>query len=442
MSVRLFDVLVTTEKLDAVFSDEALIAAMVRFETALARAEAAHDVIPREAAEAISRSLAEATFDVQAIASAARRSGTIAVPFVEMIRLDVRATEPSAAIYVHWGATSQDVTDTAMALCLMDARGIIDADHQRLASGLRQLSDAHASTVMLARTLLQPAVPTTFGLKVAGWYASVQRAYRHMDAAFEDARVLQLGGPAGTLASLGDSGLDVTDSIAAALQLEVPAAPWHTHRDRLASLVGACGVYAGTIGKIARDISLLMQHEVGEASEPGGGSSSMPHKRNPAGCAIAIAASHRLPGLVAAFLSAMLQEHERAVGGWHAEASIVSESVQATGSAAAAMADVVEGLTVDAERMAANLRATNGTVYAERAMTLLTPQLGTRLASWIVADALAMAAQPGTSFRDALAANEQAREALGAALTTLDEPESYLGSSEHFRRRLLNTAND
>ena len=230
---------------------------------------------------------------------------------------------PQRRAFVHWGTTSQDLSDTALVLCLAAAARILEADHARLARALRRLSETHKATVMLARTLLQPAPPITFGLKAAGWLAAASRGQARLKAAFREACVVQFGGASGTLAALGAAGPDVAKALAAELELPLPDAPWHAHRDRLAHLVGACGVYAGTLGKIARDISLLMQHEVGEASEPGGGSSSMPHKRNPAGCAIVLAAANRLPGLVSAFLSGMVQEHERGLGGWHAESSTI-----------------------------------------------------------------------------------------------------------------------
>ncbi len=209
-------------------------------------------------------------------------------------------------------------------------------------------------------------------------------------------------------------------------------------RDRLAWLVSACGIYTGTLGKIARDLSLLMQHEVGEASEPGGGSSSMPHKRNPAGCAIVLAAANRLPALVAAFLAGMVQEHERGLGGWHAEAATVVAAVQATGSAVAALAGAMEGLRVDPERMRANIAATRGAIFAERAMVLLAPSLGREQAGKIIASALAGVAKDGAAFAELLARDPAVIAAIEpAALSSLEDPGAYLGSAEHFRRRLI-----
>ena len=438
MSVRLVESLATTEPLADVFSDEAVLAAMVRFEVALARAESRAGVIPASAAEAIAHAAVPEALDAAVIARAARETATIAIPLVDALTARVRAADPAASTFVHWGATSQDVSDTALVLCLVRALPILKADHERLTAALRRLSDRHAETVMLGRTLLQPAPPITFGLKSAGWFAASSRAGAQLASAFDEACVLQFGGASGTLAALGARGLIVAAELARELRLPDPGAPWHAHRDRLASLVAACGIYTGTLGKIARDVALLMQHEVSEAAEPGGRSSTMPHKRNPAGCAVALAAATRVPALVAAFLAGMPQEHERGVGGWHAEAATVSAAVQATGAALASMADVIEGLSVDPERMRANIAATRGLVFAERAMMLLAPKVGRESAHRIIAGAIDAARGGGRSFVDALAEDPQAVEALEPAdLSSLASPDAYLGVAEQLRRRLL-----
>ncbi|MPY90306.1 MAG: 3-carboxy-cis,cis-muconate cycloisomerase [Luteitalea sp.] len=439
MSLRLFESLATTELLAEVFSDASLLASMLRFEVALARAEARVGVIPVAAADRIADAAVVDAFDPAAIARVARASGTIAIPLVERLTARVRAANPDGATFVHWGATSQDVSDTALVLCLVRARRILVADHERLASALRRLSDQHAGSVMLARTLLQPAPPITFGLKVAGWFGAVSRGGARVDSAFNDACVLQFGGASGTLAALGAHGLTVAEELARELELTNPDAPWHAHRDRLASLAGACGVYTGTLGKIARDVALLMQHEVGEVAEPGGASSTMPHKRNPAGCAIALAAAIRVPGLVSTFLSGMPQEHERGVGGWHAEAATIAAIVQATGAALAALADAIEALSVDAGRMRANIAATRGMVFAERAMTLLAPELGRDVASRLIARALDVTRREGHNFVETLAADAEVAAVLAHAdLSSLGTPEAYLGAAEQLRRRLMN----
>ena len=389
MNVRLLESLATTDALADAFSDAALLSAMLRFEAALARAQAHAGLVPASVADAIAAVPLDA-FDAGAIARSARASGTIAIAFVQMLSARVEANAPAAAPFVHRGATSQDVTDTALALCLRRAGEIIARDHQRLATALRTLSDTHRDTVMLGRTLMQPAAPITFGLKAANWFGGIVRAYARVHEAFANARVVQFGGPAGTLAALGAHGPAVAERLARELDLAWPGAPWHTERDRFAAVVTSCAIYTASLGKIARDASLLMQFEVAEAAEPGGGSSSMPHKRNPSGCALILAAANRVPALTSAFLAGMVQEHERSVGGWHAEGITIAEVVQSTGSALAAAADLVEHLTVDRDRMRRNLEATRGVVFA-----------------------------------------------VGDQAPSTDKPEDYLGAAETFRRRLL-----
>lgn len=437
----LIDALVRSPEMEAAFSNAALIAAMLRFEVALARAEARAGVVPDAAAAAIA-SIKPDAFDATAIVSAARASATPAIPFVEALVAAVGAADPEAAKFVHRGATSQDVTDTALVLCLRGAIASIAATHTRLSAALRRLSDQHASTVMLGRTLLQPATPITFGLKAAGWLGSLDRSYTQVAAAFDRACVLQFGGAAGTLAALGPDGLRVSENLARELELPLPDAPWHAHRDRPAALVAACGVYAGAIAKGARDVALLMQAEVAEASEPGGGSSTMPHKRNPAACVVAIASASRLPGLVATMISGMAQEHERGAGGGQAEWATVADAVMSMGSAAAAFALAVEGLQVDAAAMRRSIDGTRGAVFAERAMMRLVPALGRERATRIVAEALAATAH-GTDFADALFAHGDALAVLtDEDRRTLTSPEAYLGSAEAFRRRLLHENRD
>jgi 3-carboxy-cis,cis-muconate cycloisomerase len=439
MGLRLFDSLASTEPLADLFSDAAMLAAMLRFEASLARVEARLGQIPASAAAAIERAADPAAFDSSAIARAARSSGTITQPLVEMLRARVRETDPDASTFVHWGATSQDVSDTALMLCLARAADVLASDHERLASSLKRLSDDHAATVMLARTLMQPAPPITFGLKAAGWYGAVSRSGARLTAAFRDACVLQFGGASGTLAFLGAQGPAVAEALARELDLRLPDAPWHSQRDRLATFVSSCGVYVGSLGKIARDVSLLMQFEVAEAAEPGGGSSTMPHKRNPAGCAVALAAATRVPGLVASFLSGITQEHERGVGNWHAEATTIVSVVQSAGAALAAVAGVIETLRVDAVRMRANIAATGGLVFAERVMMLLAPKIGREAAGRHIKEAMQAADRDRQSFVTALAAIPEVSAALSATeLISLESPEAYLGSAEEFRQRLLN----
>ena len=442
MSGRLIESLATTPALAALFSDESVLQVMLDFETALARAEARHGLIPMEAADAIAAAARPDKLDISVLAEAAFRAGTPTIPLVKMLTDLVRKTDAEAARFVHWGATSQDVADTAMSLLLKRAEPILIADMLRLEKALANLSERHKKSVMLGRTLLQPATPVTFGLKAAGWLASVCRGRRRLQKAFRVAVVLQFGGASGTLASLGDRGVHVAETLSADLGFgDAPAAPWHTQRDQLATLICACGVLTGSLGKMARDISLLMQSEVGEAFEPGaegrGGSSTMPNKRNPAACSLTLAAAHRVPGLVASFLSAMLQEHERGVGGWQAEWPIIAAAVQSTGVAIASMAEVAEGLSVDAQKMRLNLENTNGAIFAERAMMLLGAKLGRDVAHKVVEAAVRKSVKEGRNLAAVLAETPEVAAHLGSAeLKELETPEEYLGSAEAFRKAL------
>ena len=446
MSGRLIDSLATTPTLAALFSDESVLHALLEFETALARAEAQCGVIPAAAADAISAAARPGNFDISALADAAFRAGTPAIPLVKMLTDRVRKTDAEAARFVHWGATSQDVADSAMSLLLKRAEPILIDDLSRLEKVLANLSESHKDTVMLGRTLLQPAPPVTFGLKAAGWLASARRGRRRLQKAFRVAAVLQFGGASGTLASLGDRGIPVTEALSTELGFwKSPPAPWHTQRDQLATLICACGVMTGSLGKMARDVSLLMENEVGEAAEPGGegrgGSSTRPNKRNPTACVLTLAASHRVPGLVSSFLSAMLQEHERGVGGWQAEWPIVAAVVQSTGVAIASMAEAAEGLSVDREKMRLNIENTNGAIFAERAMMLLGAKLGRDVAHKILNAAVKKSAKEGRNLSAVLAEVPEVTIHLGPAdLKQLETPEQYLGSAEAFRKALASEA--
>ena len=437
MTSRLIDSLATTDALADSFSDEAVLRAMLDFEVALAGAAADAGAIPSPAADAIARAARTDRFDAAAIAREARQSGTVAMPFVRALIDAVRRDDAGSVDHVHFAATSQDVTDSALVLLLLRAKPAVAGDHERLVSALRVLSESHAATVMLGRTLMQPAVPITFGLRAAGWHAAAGRSWRRLSRRWDEAMVVQFGGAAGTRAAAGEHGEAIERGLATRLGLR-PAAPWHTERDGLGALIAAAGLYCGVLGKIARDLALLMQHEVGEVSAAGGGSSTMPHKRNPAGCAIAIAAATRMPGLVAAFLTGMVQEHERSLGAGQAEWPTIAAAVQTTGAAVAALADVAGTLTVDAERMRANLDATKGVVFAERAAALLRAKLGRDEAQRLVTSALQRTRESGEPFGDVLRNMPDVAAALGPdALAGVDRVDACLGDAERLRRRLL-----
>jgi len=422
MFTRLIESLAATEALSGVFSDHSVLQAMLDFEAALARAEARCAVIPERVAAPITDAARAEDFDIAELTRLSLRAGTPAIPLVKMLTARVGAIDPEAGGFVHWGATSQDVTDTALMLLLRQCRHILQADHERILAALRRLSNDHAATVMLGRTLLQPAPPVTFGLKAAGWCAAVRRGWERVSSRFDEALYLQFGGASGTLAALESRGLAVSEALAIELDLKLPDGPWHGHRDRLGALMAALSIYIASLGKMALDIALLMQFEVGEVAEPGGdgrgGSSTMPHKRNPTACMLTLASAKRVPGLLADFVGGMIGEHERALGAWQAEWPLVHGIVQSAGVAVQSMAEVAEGLTVDAARMRANLESTQGTIFAERAVMMLAPSMGRDAARRTVEDAL----------RDAGAPPD---------LPGLHTPEEYLGSAEEFRRRLL-----
>jgi 3-carboxy-cis,cis-muconate cycloisomerase len=442
VSARLIDGLATTGALANLFSDESVLQAALAFEVALARAEAGLGIIPQAAADAIERAARTSDFDVAKLAHDALRAGTVSIPLVKALTAHVRVTDSAASCFVHWGATSQDVADTALMLLIKQAQPIISADLTRLEESLRRLSDEHLHTVLLDRTLLQAAPPVTFGLKAAGWHGAIRRSRARFESALSEALVVQFGGASGTWAALGRQGLAVGRGIARELELGFPDASWHTHRDRPAAMIVACGVLTGCLGKMARDISLLMQSEVNEVAEPGGegrgGSSTMPNKRNPIACAVTLAAAHRVPGLVATFLSSMVQEHERAVGDWQAEWPTIAAVIQATGLAAASMAEAAEGLDVNKARMRANIVSTRGTIFAEKAMILLAGRLARAVAHRVLEEATRRSNAEGRRLSEVLADLPEVRHALDSeTLANLDAPGDYLGVADALQANLL-----
>jgi 3-carboxy-cis,cis-muconate cycloisomerase len=444
LAARLIESLATTEPLAELFSDTSILQAMLDFEVALARAEARGGIIPKSAADSIAAAATTDQLDIKALSRSMFRAGTPSIPLVQALTEKVKARNREAGGWVHWGATSQDVADTALVLLLKRARTILAGDLQRLEKALTTLSEEHKATVMLGRTLMQAAPPVTFGLKVAGWLGAVSRSGKRLASAFDEALVLQFGGASGTLASLADKGTIVAHALAEELGLRCADAPWHTHRDRLANLVCCCGVVTGSLGKMGRDISLLMQSEIAEVAEPGGdgrgGSSAMPHKRNPIACALTLASAERVPGLVASFLSAMVQEHERAVGGWQTEWPTIASIVQATGAAASSMAEVAEGLSVDRTRMRQNIANSEGMVFAERAMMLLAAELGRDVAHKLLEEAIQTSTTQNQDLATLLAELPQVSSRLNrSVLEQLEIPEQYLGSAEAFREALLNS---
>jgi 3-carboxy-cis,cis-muconate cycloisomerase len=432
-----------------IFSAESTLRQMMRVEAALAQAEAQCGVIPTRAARVIhdvAQGEIDDVLDTDGIAAGAEQGGNIAIPFVKQLTSAVAKVDAEAARFVHWGATSQDILDTALVLQLREALAALDHTLAAAQSACAALAMAHRHTAMVGRTWLQHALPTTFGVKAAGWLEALDRSRVRLRHAASQAAVLQFGGAAGTLASLGSAAPAVTQALALQLGLTAPDMPWHTHRDRLAEVATTLGVLTGTAGKIARDISLMAQTEVGELREPGapgrGGSSTMPHKRNPVGCAAILTAAVRVPGLVSTTLSGMVQEHERALGGWQAEWETLPQITALAGGALRHLAAVLDGLEVDAQRMADNLSQTRGLILAEAFMLALGPHIGRLQAHELVERATQQAVQRGCDLRtamgDALNADAATRDLLDADdLDRLSRPENYLGEAVAFTDRVL-----
>jgi len=355
---------------------------MARFEGALAAASARNGMFPASHAETIRKICDGASFDAPALAKQARIAGALAIPFVKALTEKVAAVSPEAARYVHFGATSQDVLDTAAVLCMRKACERISALAVALGDASATLAKRHRATPMVARTLLQPAAPVPFGWKAAMWLAPLARSYPCFRGAAREACVLQFGGAAGTLAAFRDKASAVARGLAEELGLKT-AVTWHSARDGFARLGAEIAVLTGLAAKIARDVTLLAQPEISEAAEPTlegrGGSSSMPHKRNPAGCLLALEAAARAPGLAATLLGELAPEHERGLGQWQSQWLTLRELASAGASALAAMSEVLKGLEVDPKAMAANLERTNGLVFSEALASRVSRPVADRL---------------------------------------------------------------
>jgi 3-carboxy-cis,cis-muconate cycloisomerase len=347
----LFEALFVPDSLREAVSGRAWIAAMLEAERALAVAEGRLGVIPVEAAEQIAAACKAETFDPEGIGAEGRLAANPAEPLVRALR---GAVGGSAARYVHWGATSQDVLDTAAMLVARRSLQLILRDLDAVAAACARLAEEHRATVMAARTLLQQAVPTTFGLKAASWLVGVVEARGRLAGV---RLVAQLGGAAGTLASLGDRGTDVLREYSKEVGLAEPEVPWHTMRVRVGELGGALALAAGACAKIALDMTLLAQTEVAEVSTGDEGrSSTMPHKRNPASAVTAIASARLAHAHAGVLTASLVQEHERATGAWQSEWTALSGALAYAGGAAAATHSALFALQVDGERMRENLR--------------------------------------------------------------------------------------
>jgi 3-carboxy-cis,cis-muconate cycloisomerase len=434
--------LLSSAAMRGVCDDRACLQDMLDFEAALARAEAAIGVIPRSAVTPIAAACRAESFDLDALAEAATRSGNLAIPLVKTLTANVARADAEAARYVHWGATSQDVIDTATMLGLRAAIDALLVDLDRAIAGFAKLARQHRATAMVARTWLQHALPMPFGLKLAEYAAALHRSRTRLKRLRAEALALQFGGAAGTLAALGDMGLEVAEKLAAELKLPLPEAPWHTHRDRIAEAASVFAILAGTCGKIARDVSLLMQTDVAEAFEPAGegrgGSSTMPHKRNPVACASALAAATMAPNLAATIFAAQVQDHERSAGPWHAEWPTLPTLQLVTSGALAAIVDIAEGLEVDVARMGVNLDATHGLIMAEAVTMALAGKIGKSDAHHLIEAASRKAVGEKLHLRDVLTGDPKVTALLDAGkIAELFEPMAYQGVSQALIDRLL-----
>ncbi|MGH2663285.1 MAG: class-II fumarase/aspartase family protein [Actinomycetota bacterium] len=426
----------TTPRMAEIFSERSRFAAMLRFESALAQAEARAGVIPMEAAEAIAAVAQVDRFDVQAMLDDAAVAGTPAIPVVR--RLTELAAEAGRG-YVHWGATTQDATDTGLMLQAREGLDALDEDLVGLGAACTTLAEEHAATIMLGRTLLQQAMPITFGLKAARWLDPVTGRIEALRVARAGLPV-QLGGAVGTLAALGESGPRVIELLAEELDLVAPALPWHTDRSLVAGLGSALSITAGTVAKIGIDVVLLSQAEVGEVgeglSEGAGRSSAMPNKRNPVDAPAVIAAA-RLAS-ASPLIDGMVQEHERGAGIWQAEWPALRDAFRYTAAAVHRARHMVEHLEVHPERMRENLEAGRGLAMAESLVMALARKVGRDRAYGLVARVVGRAREEGVSLEDAVRKESavtdvlEEREIAGAL-----DPGRYLGSSEELIRRAV-----
>jgi 3-carboxy-cis,cis-muconate cycloisomerase len=426
----------------AVCDDTATLQNMLDFEAALARAEAATAVIPKSAADPIGKACKADAFDIADLAEAATRSGNLAIPLVKALTANVAKADAEAARYVHWGATSQDVIDSAAMLTLRAGIDALLADVDRAIAGFAKLARAHRNTAVVARTWLQHALPMPFGLKLAEYAAALHRSKLRLRRLRGETLALQFGGAAGTLAALGDKGLAVSEALADELRLPLPEAPWHTHRDRIAEAASMLAILSGTCGKIARDVSLMMQTDVGEAFEPSGagrgGSSTMPHKRNPVAAASALGAATMAPNLAATIFAAQVQDHERSAGPWHAEWPTLPALLLVTSGALAAIVDIAEGLEVDVARMRANLDTAHGLIMAEAVAFALAETIGKSEAHHLVEAASKTAVAEKKHLRDVLSSDSKVTARLPATkIAALFEPMAYQGVAQALIDRLL-----
>jgi len=425
----------------AAVSDRALVDAMVEFEAALLRALATLELAPAEAADELDTAVHEGAIELD-LAELGRATGEQGTPVPGLLRALRRQLSDTTSAHLHKGATSQDVVDTAMMLVTRRALDLLVEDLSAAADACASLVDRHRGSIEPGRTLLQQALPLTFGLKAAGWLAGLDGALDGLTDVRDRGLAIQFGGAVGTLASLGDRGLDVAAELADQLRLPAPAVPWHTIRLRPARIASALGTTLGVTGKIGRDVVLLAQTEVAEVVEGGGegrgGSSTMPHKRNPVGAVGLVACAQRAPGLVATMLGAMMQEHERGAGTWQAEWETLPQLLRLTGSSAAILSELLRALEVHPEKMRDDMDLTGALVMSESVAAALSPALGRSDAQDLVEQAARRSVQERRPFRDVLLELPLVTDALGRdGVDAALDPASYLGVTTELIDRTL-----
>lgn len=446
MSISYDGVFFSTPEMSEIFSPSAQLRAMTRFEWALSVALEKAGLAEEGSGSTMERLLNAEFVDVEALKREAINAGNIAIPFVRQLTATVNQLNEGASRTVHLGATSQDVLDTALILQVREALREIGAGIDRLSDALTSQIRAHAGTIMLGRTWLQPGPPTTLGLKLAGTAAALKRHRARIESAAHRAIVLQFGGAVGTLASLGSSAAQVSAELAHTLELREPDIPWHTQRDNLVEVAQVLALLVGSLGKFARDVALLMQAEVGEVFEPAeedrGGSSTMPHKRNPVVCAAVLAAAARAPGLVSTLLTAMTQEHERGLGLWQAEWETIPEVFCLTAAALSRSIEIAEGLEVDTERMLKNFDTMQGLTLSEAVASALAQKAGRATAHELLRKATSEAAATKQPLESVLKGMPGVTLHLSPdEIQRLLKPEEYLGSAQRFIDRVLRGSN-
>lgn len=428
-----------SDSMRAILDERAFLARMLDVEAALARAQARLGLIPAEAATAITRAARVEMLDIPALAAATRNTGFAVVGLVRQLSA---AAGTEAGRWTHWGATTQDITDTAFVLQMREAFALIATDLDRLVAALAALARTHRDTVMAGRTHAQQALPITFGFKVALWLNPLIDMRDRLAQALPRMLKLQCGGAVGTLASLGEDGPAVQRELARELNLVLPPIPWHVGRDGMAEAAGWLAMLGGCLAKMATDIILLSQSEVAEVSEPAaagrGGSSTMPQKRNPIACEYVIAQARAAQALVPQVLGAMAHEHERGAGGQQVEQLALPQMFLHAHGALSQAVFLAEGLVVDAARMRRNLDASGGLLMAEAVMMGLAPLLGRGAAHDVVHHACDLALAEGVSLDASLLRDSQVTAHLDAAgIARLTDPSAYLGAALLFTDQVL-----